>query len=117
MNRKQLDKFKKLLDDKRAALLDRVQAARASEQEGSSEDAPDLGDRALSTVTRDLSYRLTAGERDILKRIDVALDRIDAGTYGECLNCGKKVQQGRLTAVPWALHCIDCQELQDQGKL
>lgn len=117
MNRKQLDKFKKLLEAKRAELLDRVKAARASEQDGPSEGAPDLGDRALSTMTRDLSYRLTAGERDILKRIDAALDRIESETYGECLNCGKKVLKARLDAVPWARHCIDCQELQDLGQL
>ncbi len=117
MNRKQLEKFKKLLDDKRAELLARVQAARATETAGQSENAPDLGDRALSSVTRDLSYVLSTGERDILKRIDAALDRLEAESFGECLNCGKKVQQGRLNAVPWALHCIDCQELQDQGQL
>lgn len=117
MNRKQLDKFKKLLEAKRAELLDRVQAARKSEQEGDTEGAPDLGDRALSTMTRDLSYRLSAGERDILKRIDAALDRMEADSYGECLNCGKKVLIGRLDAVPWARHCIHCQELQDLGQL
>jgi DnaK suppressor protein len=117
MNRKQLEKYQKALEAKRAELLARVQAARASEKEGRSEDAPDLGDRALSTVTRDLSYRLTTGERDILRRIDDALDRIEAESYGECLSCGKKVQLGRLNAVPWARHCIDCQELQDMGQL
>lgn len=117
MNAKQLEKFKKLLEDKRAEVLARVQAARASEQEGPSEDAPDLGDRALSTMTRDLKYRLSAGEREILKRIDDALDRIEKETYGECLNCGRKVQHGRLGAVPWARHCIDCQELHDLGQI
>jgi DnaK suppressor protein len=117
MNRKQLDKYKTLLEEKRQRLLDRVMAARESEQEGPSEDAPDLGDRALSTVTRDLSYRLSASERDILRRVDDALDRIENGSYGECLACGKKVQTGRLDAVPWARHCIECQELQDQGQL
>ncbi len=117
MNRKQLDTYRTLLEDKRIRLLARVKAARAKEQEGSPEDAPDLGDRALSTMTRDLTYRLTAGERDLLRRIDEALDRIDAGSYGECLNCGKKVQPARLDAVPWARHCIDCQELQDLGQL
>ena len=117
MNRKQAEKYRRLLEAKRAELFDRVKSARESEQDGPSEDAPDLGDRALSTMTRDLSYRLSTGERDQLKRIDEALDRIDKETFGECLNCGKKVQQGRLTAVPWARLCIDCQELQDQGKL
>ena len=117
MNRKQVKKYQKLLEAKRAELLTRVQAARASEKEGSSKDAPDLGDRALSTMNRDLSYRLTTGERDILRRIDDALDRIEAQTYGVCVSCCKKVQQARLDAVPWARHCIDCQELQDLGQL
>lgn len=117
MNKKQLEKYKRQLEDKRTELLTRVRAARASEQAGPSENVPDLGDRALSTTTRDLKYRLTGGERDILKRIDDALDRIESETYGECLNCGKKVQQGRLSAVPWARHCIDCQELHDLGQI
>ena len=117
MNRKQSAKYLKLLEEKRTRLLARVQAARASEQEGSSEDAPDLGDRALSTVTRDLTYRLTAGERDILRRVDEAIERIEKGSFGDCLSCGKKVQAGRLEAVPWARHCIECEELHDQGKL
>lgn len=117
MNRKQVEKYKKLLVAKRAELLVRLQAARASEKEGPSEEAPDLGDRAISTASRDLKYRLTTGESDILRRIDGALERIEAQTYGECLNCGKKVLQGRLDAVPWARHCIDCQELQDLGQL
>jgi len=117
MNRKQVAKYQKLLEAKRAELLTRVQAARASEQERGAEDAPDLGDRALSTQTRDLRYSLSTGERDILRRIDEALDRIEALNYGECLHCGKKVQQARLEAVPWARHCIDCQELQDLGQI
>ena len=117
MNRKQVEKYRKLLETKRAALLTRVQAARTSEQEDSSELAPDLGDRAISTMNRDLNYQLTTGERDILRRIDAALDRIESGNYGECVNCKEKLQQGRLDAVPWARHCIDCQELQDSGQL
>ena len=117
MKKKQMETYRKLLLDKRAELLARVKAARANETEGRREDAPDLGDRALSTMNRDLSYRLTTGERDILKRIDDALDRIESERYGECQSCGKKVQQGRLTAVPWAQFCIDCQELLDLGEL
>jgi DnaK suppressor protein len=117
MNSKQAAKYRKLLEGKRVALLNRVQAARTNEQEDSSELAPDLSDRATSTVNRDLSYQLTTGEREILKRVDAALDRIEAGTYGECQHCGKKVQPGRLDAVPWARHCIECEELQDLGQL
>jgi len=34
-----------------------------------------------------------------------------------CVECEKKVQIGRLEAVPWARHCIECQELQDRGDI
>lgn len=117
MNKRQLARFRKELEAKRDELLDLVRSARASEQEGGDKEAPDLGDRALSTVIRDLSYQLSATERNIMRRIDEALDRIDRGQFGVCVECEKKVQIGRLEAVPWARHCIECQELQDRGEI
>ncbi len=117
MNKRQRERYRKQLLAKRESLLHLVKAARSSETEADDKEAPDLGDRALSTVIRDLSYQLTAGEREILRRIDDALDRIEASTYGTCVECGKKVDLGRLDAVPWARHCIECQELQDRGEI
>jgi DnaK suppressor protein len=117
MNKRQREKYRKQLLAKREELLQRVKAARTSEKEENGKEAPDLGDRALSTVIRDLSYQLSAGERDIVRRVDLALDRIESGEYGVCVECNKKVQLGRLDAVPWARHCIDCQELQDRGEI
>ncbi len=117
MNSEDFDSFRTLLLAKRDDLLARVRAARSSEHEGNGEDAPDLGDRALTTMSRDLSYQLSTGERQILKSIDEALKRIEDGRYGQCNNCGGKIQVPRLQAVPWTRHCIDCQELQDRGDL
>lgn len=117
MNKRQLARYRKVLLEKREHLLALVKAARTSETEEGQKDAPDLGDRALSTMSRDLNYQLTASERELLRRIDEALDRIEKGTYGECVVCGSKVNTGRLDAVPWARHCIDCQELQDRGEI
>jgi DnaK suppressor protein len=117
MNKRQRERYNKLLLEKRQALLQLVKAARDSEKEGTTKEAPDLGDRALSTVIRDLSYQLTVGEREILRRVDDALDRMEKGEYGACVACGKKVTLARLDAVPWARHCIECQELQDRGEI
>ncbi len=113
----ELERYREILEAKRADVLARVRQARTAEHEGGEEDAPDLGDRALSTMSRDLNYQLTSGEREVLRRVEEALKRIDAGSYGACSHCGKKVQPGRLAAVPWARHCIACQELQDRGEL
>jgi DnaK suppressor protein len=117
MKRSELKTYRTLLANKRAELLDRVRTARRNEDEGDQKDAPDLGDRALSTMSRDLLYQLSSGERDTLRRIDEALERIDDGSFGSCVHCGSPVQTGRLKAVPWARHCIDCQELQDRGEI
>lgn len=117
MKAEAVDTFRAQLEAKREELFARVRAARSSEHEGNGEDAPDLGDRALSTMSRDLSYQLSTGERGILKAIDEALERMQAGSYGKCTNCGCQIQIPRLEAVPWARHCIDCQELQDRGEL
>jgi DnaK suppressor protein len=112
-----MEKFRKKLLAKRDELLGRVNRARTTEKEATDADAPDLGDRALTSVSLDLSYQLSAGEREIVRRIDGAIDRIDGATYGVCLNCEKKVQIGRLEAVPWARHCIECQEILERGEL
>ncbi len=117
MNKRDTARYKKQLLAKRDELLHLVREARTSEKESTGKEAPDLGDRALSTVIRDLSYQVTAKERDIVRRIDLALDRVDAGTFGVCTECGAKVLKGRLDAVPWAMHCINCQELQDRGEI
>jgi DnaK suppressor protein len=111
------NKYRELLEQKKADLMARVRAARSDDQDADEEEAPDLGDRALSTMSRDLKFELTGTERNLLRRIQEALERIAAGGFGECQNCGKKVQPGRLEAVPWARHCIDCQELQDRGEI
>jgi DnaK suppressor protein len=42
---------------------------------------------------------------------------MDREEYGVCVACGGEMQQKRIEAVPWARHCIDCQEKQEQGLL
>lgn len=117
MKRSELERFRQLLTTKRTELLDRVRAARSSDANETETEAPDLGDRALNTMSRDLLYQLSTGERDIVRRIDAALARMDKGVYGKCVHCNNDVQPGRLRAVPWARHCIECQELQDRGEI
>ena len=58
---------------------------------------------------RDLALR-ERSER-ALAEIDDALARIDAGTYGACIRCGRPIAADRLEALPWAAHCIDCQRI------
>ena len=55
---------------------------------------------------RDLALRERS--RIELQRVDAALVKLDAGTYGTCESCGNPIPPERLEAIPWAATCIDC---------
>jgi DnaK suppressor protein len=63
---------------------------------------------------RDLALRERAQQQ--LALVDAALARLDAGTFGRCLRCGKSIAAERLEALPWAEQCIDCARLIAQGR-
>ncbi len=45
----------------------------------------------------------------MLAQVQAALDRLESGTYGKCVNCGRDINPRRLEALPYATLCIDCQ--------
>ena len=49
-----------------------------------------------------------------LDQVEHALNRIEAGTYGECESCGKPIPKARLDALPEATTCIDCKADQER---
>jgi DnaK suppressor protein len=63
---------------------------------------------------RDLALRDRASQQ--LELVEAALARLDEGTYGPCLRCGKPIAPERLEALPWAAHCIDCQREIGRGR-
>jgi DnaK suppressor protein len=117
MTKKEMEKYRRLLDDKKAALSAELAKTRSAEEETTEESTQDIADKAVSSYTREFLYSLTDGERSTLLQIDDALGRIDDVTYGLCLNCGSLMTEKRLNAVPWAPYCLDCQELSEKGML
>lgn len=63
---------------------------------------------------RDLALRERAEQH--LSMVDAAIERLDDGSYGACLRCGKPIAPERLEALPWAAHCIACQSAIDKGR-
>ena len=112
-----LDKFKERLLAKREELLHDLRKNREVTDESVEDTAQDMVDRATSAYTREFAFSLSETDRKTLLLIDQALIRIEAGTYGTCVHCSSPVQDKRLEAVPWARHCLECQELQDKGLL
>ena len=74
-----------------------------------------LADTASDTYPRELAEGLEDDAERLLAQINAALGRIDAGTYGTCVVCGRQIGEERLEAVPWTTLCIDDARKQEQG--
>ncbi len=69
-----------------------------------------MADMATDNYERDFSYGIVSDEQELLYRIDEALAKLRDGTYGKCESCGKGIRKRRLRVMPYAKHCIDCQD-------
>ena len=93
--------------------------ARTAEEGRLADEDPtvDLADKAANSYTKEFLFGMTNTDRTILNMIEAALKRIQKEEYGVCANCQDEMQQKRLEAVPWAKHCITCQEKAEKGQL
>lgn len=66
--------------------------------------------------SRQLELRLLSRNHVFLKKVRHALDRIHAGTFGECEECGVEIGESRLKARPTATMCIHCKEEEERGE-
>ena len=81
-----------------------------------SEQAADEIDIATSDSQSALANRLLERKAQYVKRIDVALEKVEEGTYGECEDCGTMIAPKRLLARPMALLCVLCKEKQERNE-
>ena len=78
-------------------------------------ETPDPVDLAVRNYSKNVMLAVSENESKQLTLIDEALVRIEDGEYGLCSHCENKINPKRLTAVPWARYCINCQELVEKG--
>jgi RNA polymerase-binding protein DksA len=104
--------------------LEQLKSARASvnhlgsliEETGDlSTGADELADNATETYMRELDEGLGENADHLIAEIQAALARIEDGSYGTCIVCGKPIDAERLEAVPYATLCIDDKRAQERG--
>lgn len=117
MEQSKIDYYKAKLLERRAALTGIVERTENYGREADTELTQDPADKASNAYTKELLFSQSTNDRFILQLIEEALERIENGEYGLCVHCNKEIQPKRLEAVPWARHCITCQDLQERGLL
>lgn len=77
----------------------------------------DVADQAVTSYQKELLFTQGTSGHAQLSQIRLALNRLDDGSYGECLQCENPIGAKRLEAVPWTPYCIDCQEKIESGQI
>ena len=75
---------------------------------------PDLNDQASAEIDQHCALRLKERDRNLLKQIDDALDRIATERYGICENCAEEIPVRRLKVRPMTTLCVDCKMLEEE---
>lgn len=107
-----IQEIRKRLVEERERLLKEAEAALNTLPE--EEVYADMGDQAQSDLDKNFLLRLKSREQKLLKKIELAIEKIDNGTYGICEVCGCEIGIKRLEARPVTTMCIDCKTEQEE---
>jgi DnaK suppressor protein len=117
MDKRKMKAYRDRLLARRESLFSQVTEAEMSSRERDLEATQDPADMAANAYTKELLISMSANDRKLLQLIDEALERVEKGEYGDCVNCGEPVSEKRLDAVPWTRYCLKCQDMQERGLL
>ncbi len=114
-NRKKfLADLRQHLLEMKTKLLEEMESESKAEREGNKDEGMDTYDLASEERDREINFILSDRERNKVRNIDDALERMDEGSYGVCDSCGLEIAEERLAAMPFTQLCRDCQQDQER---
>ncbi len=110
-----LERFRKRLEGEKDRLEELIEdyqreLEEARLTESSSDRSPDPGNAEASSMKLEYAKELSIEQNtlDLLSKVDRALARVEAGTYGVCESCGKAIPVERLDVLPYSTLCVEC---------
>ncbi|HTI15841.1 MAG TPA: TraR/DksA family transcriptional regulator [Dictyobacter sp.] len=85
--------------------------------EEASEGPQDFEEVAVDFLEMQTEQSILVNQQALLTEVNDALKRIEQGTYGRCVDCGKPIPTKRLEAIPWAARCVQDEERLEQQNL
>jgi DnaK suppressor protein len=116
MRRQDLVHYRQALSAQLSMLLSQGEQAIHQRASIDSEDVPDPNDRATIETDRGRDLRLLERDQRLIAKIQIALQRIEEGTFGVCDSCGGPIGEARLRARPVTNQCIECKTEAEQAQ-
>ena len=108
MDKQKLDYFRNLLLEQRRQATEDLRADKSTALEGD-DGVEDSGEMSELDLNRSTALDLASRQTQLIEEINEALQRIEDGTYGQCVRCGKPLDEERLKAMPTAKYDAECQ--------
>jgi len=109
MHTHKIPTYRQMLESRKLELI----ASQHNPQAIVIEKVPGSMDELVLASQRDIAIDTLNRRTELLCLVYEALLRLDEGSYGLCLECGKEIAERRLNALPWAALCLTCQEITD----
>jgi DnaK suppressor protein len=113
MKKKELDEFKSLLVEEKGKILKHLSELSDSSGQELDLTTGDSVDIASLEINQNNLTKIGKRESFLLKKIELALQKVADGSYGTCESCGEQIAIPRLKARPVAQLCIDCKTEQE----
>ena len=110
LTKTQINRFKKMLEAKALEIRANLQSSSAAKALARGDEPLDLEELPGQSHEEWIFLNRNNIEVMLLREIDEAIDRIEDGDYGTCLECETPISLKRLEAVSWAKYCVTCQE-------
>jgi len=114
LSKKELKKFQEMIEEKRKLVIERARQLMSEGMVLDTNDLPDEMDLASSEYIQSMDFRLRGREKSLLSKLDLAIKKIEDGTFGQCESCDEPIGKKRLEARPETSLCIKCKEDQER---
>jgi DnaK suppressor protein len=112
-DRERYELLKNMLEDRRREIQDKLRSLRET-LPAEVGQVRDFEEQSVDDFVQEVDFALMQMKSETLRKIDDAIQRLEHGSYGICVECGSEIAPARLQAVPFAELCRSCQEVKER---
>lgn len=109
--RKQLEERKTDIESNVAYMANEIRSIGVDQDDENGSLGNHIADDGSNVTEAERLVTISEDFQELVGQIDAALKRMEDGTYGICLRCGKPIGEARLEAFPYVAYCIECQSI------